>query len=142
MEQARTQFLNLLAWLQQFYAARLQQISELMAFVPFGTRVWLELLQAQLQVGRALDDIEQKLRNIRTELVSLSLYAVPERVAQFIITQGPALLSFMRASPLGGVSTLQFNIYVSAQDVQAGIMAAMDQAARQLQGFTYRPLMW
>jgi hypothetical protein len=76
------------------------------------------------------------------ELLSLELYAMPERVAQFIVTQGPALLSFMRTGALGGTSTLQFNIYVSAQDVQAGIMTAMDQATRQLQGFTYRTLLW
>jgi hypothetical protein len=96
MDQARTQFLDLLNWLRQFYLVRLQRLGELMSFVPFGTKVWLELLQAQLQVAKSLDDIEQKLRNIRMELVSLSLYAIPERLSQFLITEGPALWAFMR----------------------------------------------
>ena len=140
MEQARAQFLDLLVWLRQFYATRLQQIGELMAFVPFGTRPWLELLQAQLQVARALDEIEQKLRNIRTELVSLTLYAVPERLSQFLITEGPALWSFMRTGALGGTSTINFTIHVSAQDVSVGVQQALQQAQRTLAGFTFRTI--
>jgi len=140
MEQARSQFLDLLVWLRQFYATRLRQIGELMAFVPFGTRPWLELLQAQLQVARALDEIEQKLRNIRTELVSLTLYAVPERLSQFLITEGPALWSFMRTGALGGTSTINFTIHVSAQDISVGIQQALQQAQRTLAGFTFRTI--
>jgi hypothetical protein len=111
-----------------------------MSFVPFGTRVWLELLQAQLQVAKSLDDIEQKLRNIRMELVSLSLYAIPERLSEFLITEGPALWAFMRTGALGGVSTLNFTIHVSAQDVSVGIQQALQQAQRTLAGFTYRTI--
>jgi TP901 family phage tail tape measure protein len=140
MDQARTQFLDLLNWLRQFYFVRLQQLGELMSFVPFGTRVWLELLQAQLQVAKSLDDIEQKLRNIRMELVSLSLYAIPERLSQFLITEGPALWAFMRTGALGGVSTLNFTIHVTAQDVSVGIQQALQQAQRTLAGFTYRTI--
>jgi hypothetical protein len=140
MDQARTQFLDLLNWLRQFYLGRLQQLGELMSFVPFGTKVWLELLQAQLQVAKSLDDIEQKLRNIRMELVSLSLYAIPERLSQFLITEGPALWAFMRTGALGGVSTLNFTIHVSAQDVSVGIQQALQQAQRTLAGFTYRTI--
>jgi TP901 family phage tail tape measure protein len=140
MDQARTQFLDLLNWLRQFYFVRLQRLGELMSFVPFGTRVWLELLQAQLQVAKSLDDIEQKLRNIRMELVSLSLYAIPERLSQFLITEGPALWAFMRTGALGGVSTLNFTIYVSSQDVSVGIQEALQQAQRTLAGFTYRTI--
>jgi hypothetical protein len=140
MDQARTQFLDLLNWLRQFYLVRLQRLGELMSFVPFGTRVWLELLQAQLQVAKSLDDIEQKLRNIRMELVSLSLYAIPERLSQFLITEGPALWAFMRTGALGGVSTLNFTIHVSAQDVSVGIQQALQQAQRTLAGFTYRTI--
>jgi hypothetical protein len=140
MDQARTQFLDLLNWLRQFYFVRLQQLGELMSFVPFGTKVWLELLQAQLQVAKSLDDIEQKLRNIRMELVSLSLYAIPERLSQFLITEGPALWAFMRTGALGGVSTLNFTIHVTAQDVSVGIQQALQQAQRTLAGFTYRTI--
>jgi uncharacterized coiled-coil DUF342 family protein len=140
MDQARTQFLDLLNWLRQFYLGRLQQLGELMSFVPFGTKVWLELLQAQLQVAKSLDDIEQKLRNIRMELVSLSLYAIPERLSQFLITEGPALWAFMRTGALGGVSTLNFTIHVTAQDVSVGIQQALRQAQRTLAGFTYRTI--
>jgi hypothetical protein len=140
MEQARTQFIGLLNWLRQFYLTRLQQIGELMAFVPFGTRAWLELLQAQMQVARVLDDIEEKLRNIRMELVSMTLYAVPERIAEFMITEGPALWAFMRTGALGGVSTLNFTIHVSAQDVSVGIEQALQQAQRKLAGFTFRTI--
>jgi hypothetical protein len=140
MDQARTQFLELLNWLRQFYLGRLQQLGELMSFVPFGTKVWLELLQAQLQVAKSLDDIEQKLRNIRMELVSLSLYAIPERLSQFLITEGPALWAFMRTGALGGVSTLNFTIHVTAQDVSVGIQQALQQAQRTLAGFTYRTI--
>jgi hypothetical protein len=140
MDQARTQFLDLLNWLRQFYLVRLQQLGELMSFVPFGTKVWLELLQAQLQVAKSLDDIEQKLRNIRMELVSLSLYAIPERLSQFLITEGPALWAFMRTGALGGVSTLNFTIHVTAQDVSVGIQEALQQAQRTLAGFTYRTI--
>jgi hypothetical protein len=140
MDQARTQFLDLLNWLRQFYFVRLQRLGELMSFVPFGTKVWLELLQAQLQVAKSLDDIEQKLRNIRMELVSLSLYAIPERLSQFLITEGPALWAFMRTGALGGVSTLNFTIHVTAQDVSVGIQQALQQAQRTLAGFTYRTI--
>jgi hypothetical protein len=140
MDQARAQFLDLLNWLRQFYLGKLQQLGELMSFVPFGTKVWLELLQAQLQVAKSLDDIEQKLRNIRMELVSLSLYAIPERLSQFLITEGPALWAFMRTGALGGVSTLNFTIHVTAQDVSVGIQQALQQAQRTLAGFTYRTI--
>jgi hypothetical protein len=93
-----------------------------------------------LQVAKSLDDIEQKLRNIRMELVSLSLYAIPERLSQFLITEGPALWTFMRTGALGGVSTLNFTIHVTAQDVSVGIQQALQQAQRTLAGFTYRTI--
>jgi hypothetical protein len=41
---------------------------------------------------------------------------------------------------LGGVSTLNFTIYVSSQDVSVGIQEALQQAQRTLAGFTYRTI--
>jgi TP901 family phage tail tape measure protein len=142
MPEVRQIYLSNMMWLRQFYEEQLQILMQLSEIVPPGTKVWLELNQQIIETVENLGRIEEQLRNIRTELLSLELIALPERVAQFIVTQGPALFGFMRTGALGGTSTLQFNIYVSAQDVQAGIMAAMDQATRQLQGFTYRPLLW
>jgi hypothetical protein len=59
------------------------------------------------------------------ELVSLSLYAIPERLSQFLITEGPALWTFLRTGALGGVSTLNFTIHVTAQDFSVGIQQAL-----------------
>jgi hypothetical protein len=140
LPEVRQMYLAQLMWLKQFHEERLRTLMELSQSVPYGTKVWLELNQQILETVENLGRIEEQLRNIRMELLSLELYAMPERVAQFLITQGPALYGFLRTGALGGVSTLNFTIQISAQDVSVGVQQALQQAERTLAGFTYRTL--
>jgi TP901 family phage tail tape measure protein len=140
LPEVRQMYLAQLMWLKQFHEERLRTLMELSQSVPYGTKVWLELNQQILETVENLGRIEEQLRNIRMELLSLELYAMPERVAQFLITQGPALYGFLRTGALGGISTLNFTIQISAQDVSVGVQQALQQAERTLAGFTYRTL--
>jgi hypothetical protein len=140
MPEVRQIYLSNMMWLRQFYEEQLQVLMQLSEIVPPGTKVWLELNQQIIETVENLGRIEEQLRNIRTELVSLELIALPERVAQFLVTQGPALWTFLRTGALGGISTLNFTIHVSAQDVSVGIQQALQQAQRTLAGFTYRTI--
>ncbi|MEM2079499.1 MAG: hypothetical protein QW104_02295, partial [Nitrososphaerota archaeon] len=140
MPQVRQAFMQVLVWLREFYMQQFQAIAGLMSQVPQWSRVWLELFNAQMRVADALMEIENRLRNIRAEFLSLELFAVPERIGQFLVTQGPALFTFMRTGALGGQSTIQFTIYVNAQDVSAGVQQALAEAQRRLMGFNLQPL--
>jgi len=46
----------------------------------------------------------------------------------------------MRTGALGGTSTINFTIHVSAQDVSVGVQQALQQAQRTLAGFTFRTI--
>jgi len=140
MPQVRTALIASLNWLRQFYTMELQVLMNLVNLAVPGTRPWLELNERILQTIDNLAKVENQLRDIRSALVSLTLYEVPERISQFLITEGPALWSFMRTGALGGISTINFTIHVSAQDVSVGVQQALQQAQRTLAGFTYRTI--
>jgi predicted transcriptional regulator len=140
MPEVRQIYLSNMMWLRQFYEEQLRVLMQLSEIVPPGTKVWLGLNQQIIETVENLGRIEEQLRDIKTQLVSLELIALPERVAQFLVTQGPALWTFMRTGALGGVSTLNFTIHVSAQDISVGIQQALQQAQRTLAGFTYRTI--
>ncbi|MEM3896255.1 MAG: hypothetical protein QW763_03200, partial [Archaeoglobaceae archaeon] len=140
LPEARTTLINNLLWLRAFFAQQLQSLMFLQQFVPFGTKVWVELNEQILSTVDSLTQVERKLRDIRSELLSLELYAIPERIGEFLVTQGPALQTFMRTGALGGQSTIQFTIYVNAQDVSAGVQQALAEAQRRLMGFNLQPL--
>jgi hypothetical protein len=76
------------------------------------------------------------------ELLNLELYAMPERVASLIVQQGPGLVSFLRQGPVSGISTLNFTIVIQTNDLQEGVQRALDQAQRQIAGFTMDRRVW
>ncbi len=140
LPEVRTTLINNLLWLRAFFVQQLQSLTFLQQFVPFGSKVWVELNEQILSTVDSLTQVERKLRDIRSELLSLELYAIPERVGEFLVTQGPALQAFMRTGALGGQSTIQFTIYVNAQDVSVGVQQALAEAQRRLMGFNLQPL--
>jgi len=140
LPEVRQTLLSNLIWLRNFYAYQLGVLMQMQMQVPFGTTVWLRLNEQIIATVENLADVERKLRDIRMELLSLELYAVPERIAEFIVERGPALTTFLRTGPTTAVSTIQFSINIYAQDVQAGVQQALFEAQRRLQGFNMQPV--